>query len=31
MIDVMYNYRQINIHAVEFNKLCIPFEKLLSE
>lgn len=35
MIDVMYNYRQINIHAVEFsdefNKLCIPFEKSLSE
>lgn len=30
MIDVMYNYRQDNIHTVEFsdefNKLCIPFE-----
>lgn len=31
MIDLMYNYRQDDIHTVEFNKLCIPFEKLLSE
>ena len=35
MIDVMYNYRQGDIHAVEssdeFNNLCIPFEKSLSE
>ena len=35
MIDVIYNYRQGDIHAAEFsdefNKLCIPFEKSLSE
>ena len=35
MIDVLYNYRQGDIHAAEFsdefNKLCIPFEDSLSE
>ena len=35
MIDVIYNYRQGDIHSDEFsddfNKLCIPFEKSLSE
>ena len=35
MIDVIYNYRQGDIHANElsdeFNKLCIPFENSLSE
>ena len=35
MIDVMYNYRQGDIHTAEFsdefNKLCIPFENSLSE
>ncbi|ADU23972.1 hypothetical protein [Ruminococcus albus] len=35
MIDVLYNYRQGDIHAAEFsdefNKLCIPFENSLSE
>lgn len=35
MSDVMYNYRQGEIHSAEFsdefNKLCIPFEDSLSE
>ena len=35
MIDMLYNFRQGDIHAAEFsdefNKLCIPFEKSLSE
>ena len=35
MIDVLYNYRQGDIHSAEFsdefNKLCIPFENSLSE
>ena len=35
MIDVMYNYRQGDIHSVEFsdefNKLCIPFANSLNE
>jgi len=35
MIDALYNYRQGDIHSDEFsdefNKLCIPFEKSLSE
>lgn len=35
MIDALYNYRQGDIHAAEFsdefNKLCIPFEKSLTE
>ena len=35
MIDALYNYRQGDIHAAEFsdefNKLCIPFEKSLSD
>lgn len=35
MIDALYNYRQGDIHAAEFsdkfNKLCIPFEELLTE
>ena len=35
MIDVMYNYRQGEIHSAEFSdewgKLCIPFEDSLSE
>ena len=35
MIDVIYNYRQGEIHSTEFsddfNKLCIPFEDSLSE
>ena len=35
MIDVMYNYRQGDIHAAEFsdefNKLCITFENSLDE
>ena len=35
MIDVIYNYRQRDIHSAEFsddfNKLCIPFEDSLSE
>lgn len=34
MIDALYNYRQGDIHSDEFsdefNKLCIPFENLLS-
>ena len=35
MIDVIYNYRQRDIHAAEFSdewgKLCIPFEESLTE
>ena len=35
MIDMLYNFRQCDIHAAEFsdefNKLCIPFENSLSE
>ena len=35
MIDVMYNYRQGDIHSAEFSdeyeKLCIPFENSLNE
>ena len=35
MIDVIYNYRQCDIHSAEFsddfNKLCIPFEESLTE
>ena len=35
MIDVIYNYRQRDIHSAEFSdewgKLCIPFEELLTE
>ena len=35
MIDALYNYHQGEIHSAEFpdefNKLCIPFEKSLSE
>lgn len=35
MIDMIYNFRQGNIHVAEFfdefNKLCIPFEESLSE
>ena len=35
MIDAMYNYRQGEIHSAEFsdefNKLCIPFEKSVTE
>ncbi len=35
MIDMIYNYRQGDIHATEFsdefNKLCIPFEESLTE
>lgn len=35
MIDALYNYRQGDIHSSEFSdefdKLCIPFEKSLSE
>ena len=35
MIDMLYNFRQGDIHAAEFsdefNKLCIPFEESLSE
>ena len=35
MIDVLYNYRQGDIHAAEFsdefNALCIQFEELLTE
>ena len=35
MIDMIYNLRAGDIHAVEssdeFNNLCIPFEKSLSE
>ncbi|MBR3667279.1 MAG: hypothetical protein IKN66_08995 [Ruminococcus sp.] len=35
MIDVIYNYRQGDIHfdefSDEFNKLCIPFENSLNE
>ena len=35
LIDVMYNYRQGEIHSAEssdeFNKLCIPFEDSLIE
>ena len=35
MIDVIYDYRQGDIHSDEFsddfNKLCIPFEKSLNE
>ena len=35
MIDALYNYRQGDIHSAEFSdewgKLCIPFEKSLSE
>lgn len=35
MIDMIYNFRQGNIHVAEFfdefNKLCIPFEDSLSE
>ncbi len=35
MIDVIYNYRQGDLHSAEFskewNKLCIPFEESLTE
>ena len=35
MIDVIYNYRQGDIHSAEFsdefNKFCIPFENSLNE
>ncbi len=35
MIDMIYNFRQGDIHVAEFsdefNKLCIPFENSLSE
>lgn len=35
MIDALYNYRQGDIHSSgfsdEFDMLCIPFEKSLSE
>ncbi len=35
MIDMIYNFRQGDIHAAEFSdefsKLCIPFENSLSE
>ena len=35
MIDALYNYRQGDIHSAEFSdefdKICIPFEKSLSE
>ena len=31
MIDARLGYRQGEIHSAEFNKLCIPFEELLSE
>lgn len=35
MIGALYNYRQGDIHSAEFsdefNKLCIPFEDLLSD
>lgn len=35
MIDMIYNFRQEDIHAAEFsdefNKLCIPFEESLTE
>ena len=35
MIDVIYNYRQRDIHSAvfsdDFNKLCIPFEESLTE
>ena len=31
MIDMIYNLRVCDIHAAEFNKLCIPFEDSLSE
>ena len=35
MIDVIYNYRQGDIHSAEFSdewgKLCIPFEESLTE
>ena len=35
MIDMLYNFRQGDIHAAEFsdefNKLCVPFENSLSE
>ena len=35
MIDMLYNFRQGDIHAAEFsdefNKLCIPLEDSLSE
>ena len=35
MIDVIYNYRQFDIHSAEFSddwgKLCIQFEESLSE
>ena len=35
MIDVLYNYRQGEIHSAEFsdkfNKICIPFEDSLNE
>ena len=35
MIDVIYNYRQGELHAAEFsdefNELCIPFENALNE
>lgn len=30
MIDMIYNLRVGDIHAAEFNKLCIPFEDSLS-
>ena len=31
MIDVIYNYRQGDIHADEFNKFSIPFENSLDK
>lgn len=35
MIDMIYNFRQGDIHAAEFsdefNKLCIPFDESLTE
>ena len=31
MIDMIYNLRVGDIHADEFNKLCIPFKNSLSE
>ncbi len=35
MIDVIYGYRQGDLHSAEFsdefNKLCIPFEESLTE
>ena len=31
MIDMIYNLRVGDIHAAEFNRLCIPFEESLTE